>query len=178
MTTSPTDVRATVTKKLAESDVKMLSYGVTSLFKDIDKSRKTFEFAKAMGIETIVAEPELDAGETVDKLCQQYNIRVAIHNHPKPSRYWNPDTVLKFCQGRSKSIGACGDTGHWMRSGLNPIECLKKLDGRLIEFHFKDLNEAGPQAHDDALGPRRLRRQRDAHRDSSPENRGDLLCGI
>ena len=137
-----------VRKKLADSNVKLLSYGVTSLFKDVDKSRKTFEFAKAMGIETIVAEPEEDAGETLDKLCKEYGMMVAIHNHPKPSHYWNPDTVLKFCQGRSERIGACADTGHWMRSGLNPLECLKKLQGRIIEFHFKDLNEAGPKAHD------------------------------
>jgi sugar phosphate isomerase/epimerase len=146
---SPADVRKAVKKKLADSNVKLLSYGVTTaLFKDIGKSRKTFEFAKAMGIETIVAEPEEGAGETLDKLCKEYGMKVAIHNHPKPSHYWNPDTVLKFCQGRSERIGACADTGHWLRSGLNPIECLKKLQGRLIEFHFKDLNEAGPKAHD------------------------------
>ena len=35
-----------------------------------------------------------------------------------------------------------------MRSGLNPVECLKKLEGRIIEFHFKDLNKAGPKAYD------------------------------
>ena len=35
-----------------------------------------------------------------------------------------------------------------MRSGLNPVECLKKLEGRLISFHFKDLNKAGGDAHD------------------------------
>ena len=75
-------------------------------------------------------------------------INVAIHDHPKPSHYWNPDTVLKVCQGRSQRIGACADTGHWARSGLNPIECLKKLKGRIISFHFKDLNKLGPDAHD------------------------------
>ena len=34
--------------------------------------------------------------------------------------------MLKVCKGRSKRIGACADTGHWARSGLKPIECLKK----------------------------------------------------
>jgi sugar phosphate isomerase/epimerase len=145
---SPADVREAVRKKLADSNVNLLSYGVLKLFKDVAKSRKTFEFAKAMGIETLVAEPEEGAGETLDKLCKEYCMMVAIHNHPKPSHYWNPDTVLKFCQGRSERIGDCADTGHWIRSGLNPIKCLKKLQGRIIEFHFKDLNEAGPQAHD------------------------------
>ena len=55
---------------------------------------------------------------------------------------------MKVCKDRSKRIGACADTGHWLRSGLNPLECLKKLEGRIISLHFKDLNEKGPSAHD------------------------------
>jgi sugar phosphate isomerase/epimerase len=35
-----------------------------------------------------------------------------------------------------------------MRSELNPVECLKKLEGRIISFHLKDLNEYGRGAHD------------------------------
>jgi sugar phosphate isomerase/epimerase len=31
---------------------------------------------------------------------------------------------------------------------LNPIECLKKLEGRLISFHLKDLNKMAADAHD------------------------------
>ena len=57
--------------------------------------------------------------------------------------------MLEVCQGRSEWIGACGDTGHWMRSGVNPVEALKKLEGRLISIHLKDLNEFGDRsAHD------------------------------
>jgi len=107
-----------------------------------------FDFAKDMGLETIVSEPTEDAFDTIEKLCEQYGLNLAIHNHPNPSRYWNPDTVLKVCKGRSKRIGACADTGHWMRSGLNPIECLKKLEGRIINFHFKDLNKTVGEARD------------------------------
>jgi sugar phosphate isomerase/epimerase len=146
---SPADVRAAIKKKLADCDVKLLSWGVIPLYKDAGKSRKAFDFAKEMGIEILVAEPdELDAFETLDRLCHEYCMKIAVHNHPQPSHYWNPDTVLKACQGRSKRIGACADTGHWVRSGLNPIECLKKLEGRIIEFHFKDINKAEREAYD------------------------------
>ena len=89
-----------------------------------------------------------DAFDMIEKLCDQYGINLAIHNHPNPSHYWNPDTVLKVCKGRSKRIGACADTGHWLRLGLNPLECLKKLEGRIINFHFKDLNKAAQDARD------------------------------
>ncbi len=131
------DVRKDVKKKLANSGVKLANFGVTGA------GRGTFDFAKDMGIETIVSEPPLDAFDEIEKLCDEYRINLAIHNHPAPSRYWNPDTVLKVCKGRSRRIGACADTGHWMRSNINPVEALKKLQGRIISFHFKDLNQMG-----------------------------------
>jgi sugar phosphate isomerase/epimerase len=136
------DARKEIKQKLADSDIKLVNFGVAG------SGRSTFDFAKDMGIETIVSEPAENSFDTLDKLCEEYQIHIAIHNHPQPSHYWNPDTVLKVCQGRSKWIGACADTGHWMRSGLDPVECLKKLEGRIVSFHFKDLNEMGHAAHD------------------------------
>jgi sugar phosphate isomerase/epimerase len=136
------DMRKEVLKKLSDSGVKALSFGVGA------SDRKHFEFAKEMGLETLVAEPNENAFDEIDKLCVEYDINVAIHNHPRPSHYWNPDTVLKVCKGRSKRIGSCADTGHWARCGLKPLDCIKKLKGRIISFHFKDLNQMGPRAHD------------------------------
>ncbi len=136
-------------QKLRESGVKLMNYGVVSLPNDEAECRKVFNFAREMGIETIVSEPPEDAFDLIDRLCNEYKINVAIHNHPKPSPYWNPDTVLKVCEGRSRRIGACADTGHWMRSGVNPVEALRKLRGKIISLHAKDLNEFGnPGAHD------------------------------
>ena len=137
------EVRKEVKRKLADSDVKLVCFGVTGA------NRQTFEFAKEMGIETITSEPPFEAFDEIEKLCEEFQINVALHNHPEPSRYWDPDTVLDQCKGRSKRIGACADTGHWMRSGINPLDAVKKLEGRIISFHFKDLNKYGKQgAHD------------------------------
>jgi len=143
---SPAVVRKTVKKKLADSGVQLTSYGLISHTKDV--TRKTFDFAKEMGAGIILSEPREELFDTLDKLCEEYGISLAIHNHPKPAHYWSPDIVLKVCKDRSKRIGVCADTGHWLRSGFNPIECLKKLEGRIISFHFKDLNQPGMQAHD------------------------------
>jgi sugar phosphate isomerase/epimerase len=138
-----------VLQKLREAGVKLVNYGVVGLPNNEAECRKVFNFAREMGIETIVSEPPEDAFDLIERLCKEYNIKVAIHNHPKESHYWNPDTVLKVCQGRTKLIGACADTGHWMRSGVNPVEAIKKLRGRIISLHFKDLNEFGNRrAHD------------------------------
>ncbi|MGQ9650610.1 MAG: family 16 glycoside hydrolase [Phycisphaerae bacterium] len=143
-----TDLKQTTKTKLAEAGIRLVNYGVVGLGKDEGAARKVFEFARDMGIETIVSEPEPGSFQMLDKLTQEYGINVAIHNHPKPSRYWNPDTVLEAIKGTNPRIGACADTGHWLRSGLDPIECLKKLEGRIICLHLKDLNEKAMTAHD------------------------------
>ena len=135
----------------AAKGIKLVNIGVVQLPPNEEESRKVFEFAKKMGIDTLVAEPEAAALDTVEKLCKEYNIKVAIHNHPRPSHYWNPDTVLAAVQGRTPLMGACADTGHWLRSGLVPVDCLKKLEGRVIVLHFKDLvpmDTAHPDAPD------------------------------
>jgi len=143
------EIRQAAREKLAAAGITLTSYGVVGLPNDEVECRKVFDFAKEMGIETISSEPPVEAFDLVDRLCNEYEINVALHNHPKPSGYWNPEKVLEVCQGRSKRIGACADTGHWMRSGVNPVEALKKLSGRIISLHFKDVNEFNQMdAHD------------------------------
>ncbi len=102
-------------------------------------------FCKEMGAGTIVAEPPAGAFDMVEKMCAEYQIDLAVHNHPESpeSKYWRPENVLAVCQGRGKRIGACCDTGHWVRSGLNVVECLKKMEGRVLGFHLKDALEMG-----------------------------------
>jgi sugar phosphate isomerase/epimerase len=133
------DQRDDLKHKLESAGVKAVSFGVVELTNDEAASRKVFAFAKKLGLENVSCEPTPDAYALVDKLCTEYAINAAIHNHPKPSRYWNPDTVLEAVRGRSQRFGACADTGHWSRSGLVPVGCLKKLEGHIIESHFKDI---------------------------------------
>ncbi|MGO8837310.1 MAG: sugar phosphate isomerase/epimerase family protein [Limisphaerales bacterium] len=141
---------AAIDRKLqADGFGRFVNIGVVQLPADEAKCRKVFEFARKWGIGILVAEPPTNALDIVEKLCKEYNIKVAIHDHPQGhSIYWNPDAVLAAIKGRTPLMGACADVGHWMRSGLDPLECLKKLDGHIICLHFKDLNEMGPDAHD------------------------------
>jgi sugar phosphate isomerase/epimerase len=142
------EVREKVKAKLKEAGLTLVNYGVVDLGRDEKSARKVFDFAREMGVQTIVSEPDPALMDTLDKLTEEYQINVAIHNHPKPSRYWSPDTVLETLKGHSRRIGACADTGHWIRSDLDPLECLRKLEGRILSLHFKDLNEKSRKAHD------------------------------
>ena len=136
--------------KLDSSGVRLLTYFIQDIPGDPAAARKVFEFGRKIGIETFMSEPAPDALDTIEKLCDEYDINVAIHNHdPKASpQYWRPEGVLKACQGRSKRIGACPDLGYWMRAGIDPIQGLTALKDRVITVHMHDLNELSPQGHD------------------------------
>ncbi len=134
-----------------------VNMGVVKLGIDEAEDRKVFDGAKRMGIGVLVTEPEVHGKmeelgpvmDVIEKLAKEYNIRVAIHNHPGPKNfYWHPDTVLAAVAGRSTFVGACADVGHWVRSGLDPVESLRKLEGRVIALHFKDLDQAALSGHD------------------------------
>jgi sugar phosphate isomerase/epimerase len=96
-----------------------------------------------MDMETLDGEPPRESYDMLEKLCDEYKINVAVHNHAKPSPNWQPETLMAIFKGRSKRIGACCDTGHWARSGLDPIEALRKLEGRILTFDLKDVDDKG-----------------------------------
>jgi sugar phosphate isomerase/epimerase len=139
--------RAEMKRLMADYQIEMINYGVVKASDEAEWER-IFEFAKGMGVQTLTAEPEPQHLNFIEKLCEDYKINLAIHNHPVPSSFWTPDSVLKYVEGRSQRIGACADIGHWVRSGLDPLNCLRMLEGRIISIHFKDLNEKDRQAHD------------------------------
>lgn len=126
-------------KQLAASKgIKIVGTGVYVADKSSDWE-KMFKFAKSMDMEFITCEPALGDWDLVEKLSKQYGIKISVHNHPQPSDYWKPDNLLAAISSRSKSLGSCSDVGHWRREGLNQIDCLKQLEGRIISLHFKDI---------------------------------------
>jgi sugar phosphate isomerase/epimerase len=131
--------RQAVLDAAKQAGVTIVSYGVENIPNDEVTARKIFQFGKHMDLERIVSEPPEDAYPLIDRLCEEYDIDVAIHNHPRPSEYWNPETVLSRLEGRSNRIGVCADTSHWVRSGFDVVEKLKLLEGRLKCFHFGDV---------------------------------------
>jgi sugar phosphate isomerase/epimerase len=145
-----------VTAKLAEHGLKAVNYGVVGIPTDEAGARRIFEFAKKMGIRAVTTE-STESIDVIEKLVKEYDIMVAYHNHPvRPNdanyKVWDPKYVADLVRNRDRRIGACADTGHWVRSNLNPVECLKILEGRIVSSHLKDLNKMGPGAHDVPFG--------------------------
>ena len=99
-----------------------------------------FKLAKEFNLSYITAEPKKALWDFVDSLAGANAIKIAIHDHPKPNVYWSPDSVLAAIKGHP-NMGSCADVGHWSRNGLDPVECLKKLEGHIYGFHLKDIKE-------------------------------------
>lgn len=146
-----------VKAKLKETGINAIAIWVDPFPKDEANIRKLFAWAKELGIETITTEPDPENKEALKltaRLCKEYNLKIAVHNHPKKSnndsyQFWDPAFALNMVKPYSPQIGMCTDVGHWYRSGLNPLDCLKKVDGYINSVHFKDLNE---QMQDVPLG--------------------------
>jgi sugar phosphate isomerase/epimerase len=114
--------------------------------------KQAFDLAKEFGLSYITAEPIKTQWDMVDSMAGVYGIKVAIHDHPKPNMYWSPDSVLAATVGHP-NIGSCSDVGHWARNGLNPVECLKKLEGHVYGVHLKDIKKFDDtQAEDTIVG--------------------------
>lgn len=140
-------LRQDLKKKASDLGIQMIAC-YTGLDKP-DAAKTFFEFAADMGFQALVSEPPEGVLDAIEKLTEEYKIDLALHNHPKPSHYWDPETGLKALDGRSARMGFCCDSGHWCRCGLEPAAVLKRLGARVKTFHLKDLDDFGvPGARD------------------------------
>ena len=105
----------------------------------VESWKKQFDIAKQLGVKFVTTEPPIHLWDAIDSLAGVYGVKVAIHEHWKGvSSYWNPDTVLMAIKNHP-NFGACADLGHWPKSGINPLEAVKKLSGHIIAIHLKDI---------------------------------------
>lgn len=140
---------------LAKQGVRAVNYGVVS-GKDETEWRKIFEFAKTLDLYAITTE-DVDKLDIIEKLVKEFDIRIAIHNHPRKSddakyQVWDPNYVLTVVKNRDSRIGACADIGHWATSGVKPVDAVKILKGRIISSHFKDRLAIGRETPDQPFG--------------------------
>lgn len=101
--------------------------------------KKEFDIAKRLGVQFVTTEPPIKMWNSIDSLAGAYGIKVAIHEHWKGvSPYWDPDTTLMALKGHP-NFYVCADLGHWPKSGINPLDAVKKLGGHIIGIHLKDI---------------------------------------
>lgn len=132
---------AALRQKVADRGLSISAHGVNRFTNDAAANRKIFEFAEAAGIKTLGADPDPDSFASLDELVEEFDIRVAIHNHGPTHRYNKALDVLTAIEKHDERIGACADLGHFIRSGERATEVIRLLEGRLYGIHLKDFAE-------------------------------------
>ena len=138
------------------ADHGVTGYGLGPVYMDSqDKARQTFEFAKRVGVKTVVGVPfemkDINGKNTrvesrslceyVSGLCKEYDMRYAIHNHgpdipylfPTGEKSWN---MVKDLDVR---MGLCLDIGHDFRAKANPADSIRRFHSRIYDMHIKNV---------------------------------------
>lgn len=126
---------------LANAGITLMAYGVVPFDANESAARERFEFAKAMGIKSLSADPNPDSAtfDLLDKLVAEYDVAIAIHNHGPGHRYNKISDVEKVIKDRHPKVGACVDTGHYLRSDEDPVEAVQRFGKRVFGVHLKDV---------------------------------------
>jgi inosose dehydratase len=133
--------RKAVAQKFKDAGITPLSCGNVGMKNDEANIRQAFEYARDLGLPTIVCAPPPSALPILDKMVKEFDIRIAIHNHgPEDKEFPSPYDVWTAVQPFDKRVGLCIDIGHSARAGAEPAEAILKCRERLYDIHFKDIN--------------------------------------
>lgn len=148
---SPQELRA-IAASVREAGLELYGAGVIYM-KSPQEVEAAFKYAQICGLETIVGVPNHELLPLTNKLVQQYNIKVAIHNHgPGDDLYSSPNDVWARIKDLDKRIGFCIDVGHVVRIGEDPVPMLEKYKDRLFDVHIKDVDKAEPEGESVEMG--------------------------
>ena len=128
---------------------KCASYGVTGYavgpiyMKSEAEIDRGFEYAKRVGVKTIVGVPNYELLPYVDKKVKEYDFNYAIHLHgPDIKTYPDATDVWEHTKDLDPRIGMCLDVGHDLRNGCDPVADLKKYHTRVFDMHIKDVTDS------------------------------------
>jgi len=138
---TPAEIAA-VAAKVKQAGIELYGGGVIRM-KSEDEVNQAFEYARAAGMEVIVGVPEPEVLGLVNEKVQEYDIKVAIHNHgPTDKLYPTPDVTYEKIKNLDRRIGICHDIGHTQRTGMDPSKATAKCAERLLDVHMKDVDAA------------------------------------
>lgn len=116
--------------------------------------RSKFDYARRAGVLVIVAgDPTRQNLPDIQRFAQQYDIRIAIHNHGPEDKLWpSPLDILTDINGMDERIGCCIDVGHTVRAGTDVVKAIHAVGPRLFDVHMKDLTDFHDKESQVAVG--------------------------
>ncbi len=121
-----------------KAGIRICGYGVISLGAGAEAHMR---LAKRLGCEYVSIDVRPDDRQSLDqglRLAEQLGLKLGIHNHGPGHHYSTLDTVLAVLRGRPERLGACVDTGHFLRAKQDPVAAIRELGPRVHAVHLKD----------------------------------------
>jgi sugar phosphate isomerase/epimerase len=126
--------------------------GVVGFENDEAAARQVFEYARVLGVLGISASPRHEALPLMVKLTEEYGIPIAIHNHgPEDKLYPTLKELRQYIAPLPSTVGLCVDTGHFARSGIDPLVVLDEFADRINGIHLKDMVSDGKGGWEDRI---------------------------
>ncbi len=137
----PSTFESTIAQYSA-AGVQIVAIGVEKMNGNIEQDRPKFEFCKAAGFKNMsisfAPEAMFDGLKNVEKLADQYDLKLGIHNHGGYDWLGNI-TILKYIfDHTSPRIGLHLDTAWAIDAMQDPIHMAEKFAARLHGIHVKD----------------------------------------
>jgi len=139
---SKPDTFGKVIEQFKKANVQLVCIGVEYLSGNLETDRPRFEFCKQAGIKhmSISFQPESmwDGLKNIEKLADQYDLKLSIHNHGGYDWLGNA-TILKYIFSKtSERIGLHLDTAWAIDAKQEPVKMAEQFAKRLYGVHVKD----------------------------------------
>lgn len=139
-----------------DAGVNILSIGVQRVEGKAEE-RNYFEFCRKAGCKfmSISFPPTAmwDGLRQVEKLAEEYDLRLGIHNHGGYDWLGNSVILDYIFKNTSDCIGLTIDTAWAIDAGQNPVEMVEKFGHRLYGVHVKDFTYTPDRKpHDVVIG--------------------------
>jgi len=132
----------TIAEQVRSASLNLYGAGVIYM-KSEEEVKRAFSYAKEAEMKVIIGVPNHDLLDLCNDLVQEYDIRIAIHNHgPGDKVYPTPESAYNLIKDLDPRMGLCIDIGHTQRSGVDPSIAAEQFADRLHDVHIKDVTEA------------------------------------
>lgn len=103
--------------------------------------RRGFEMARAMDVRYITTSSPVSLAPTIDKLAQEFRIKVGFHGHDDtadPDQFSTAETFERALRGSSPYLGINLDIGHFVAANGDPVSFIRQYHDRMVTLHIKD----------------------------------------
>ena len=138
---------------LAQEGITPQSCGQIMFSLDQQATRNVFEFCRMAGIKAITADITPQACAVTQKLCDEYDVNIAIHNHGRKHLYGRMSKLDELFASTSRRFGLCLDTAWLLDVGEDPLRAVARYSDRLYGLHLKDFSfDSQGKPHDVIVG--------------------------